>query len=234
MSYPSQPSSRQSGRHAAIEPVDEQLVIEDAEAQLQLGVAPEPLQEQDSGPQPYLEVGNVPQPYLEVQEHHEPQPYAGQPDIGNAVTQPIPTGVAVVAAVDPTTLWVVFGSGIAAFVASFMPWVKFSFLELSIAGVDRGYGWFSVVIGAAVAAYAFWHIRRPGRRLALTVLALVGTVGLIGLGIFEVIRALGNTADSEFTGMGSPGVGLWLLLAAGLTGTISLARASFGGNRSTN
>jgi hypothetical protein len=223
VSYPSQPSSRQSlGRHAAIEQDDEQQVIEDAEAQLQLA------QEQPEVPQPYLELQTAPRPYLELQEQQEPQPYFGQPDLGNAVTQPIPTGVVATPPANLTTLWVVFGSAVAAFIASFMPWVKFTFLGLSIAGVDRGDGWFSVALSAAVASYAYWRIRRPGFQLAWAVLALAGTVGLTALAIVEVIFALGNAAESEFTGMGSPGVGLWLLLAAGLTGSISLVRASFG------
>jgi hypothetical protein len=213
------------GRHAALEPDDEQLVIEDAEAQLQLV--------EEAQPQPYFEVGTVPQPYLEIQEQHETQPYDGQSDLGNAVTQPIPTGVAAVPAANLTTLWVVFGSGIAAVVGSFMPWQKFSFLGLSITGVDGGHGWFGIALGAGVAGYAFWRIRRTGRQLVWETLALVGAVGLVGLGIFEIIRAFGKGPDSEFIGLGSPGVGLWLVLTAGLTGTISLARAWFGGDRST-
>lgn len=144
-------------------------------------------------------------------------------ELGQATTQPIPR---MPAPVSPTALWVAFGAGIAGFVGSFMPWVKINFFGgMSSSGVDGTDGWYSVLLGAAIAAVAIWLVRRPGRHLALSLVALLCTIGLAGLGVYEVIHLSADIPESEFAGTVSVGIGLWLIIVAGVVGAGAMVRA---------
>jgi hypothetical protein len=112
-----------------------------------------------------------------------------------------------------------------------MPWVKLNFFgEMSISGVDGSDGWFSVGLGAGVAAYALWRLKPRRQQPVLSVVALLGAIALLGLGIFEIVHVKGKIADSEAAGAMSVGPGLWLIVAAGIIGAICIAKVSFGRN----
>ncbi|NMO54657.1 hypothetical protein HH310_26160 [Actinoplanes sp. TBRC 11911] len=143
-------------------------------------------------------------------------------ELGQATTQPIPH---MAAPASPTALWFAFGAGIAGLMGSFMPWVKINFFGgMSSSGVDGTDGWYSVLLGAAIAALAIWLVRNPGRHLALSLLAMLCTIGLTGLGVYEVIHLSGDIPESEFAGTVSVGIGLWLIIAAGVVGTGAMVR----------
>jgi len=130
-------------------------------------------------------------------------------------TQPIKAG------------WVIIGAGIAAVVGSFLPWatVTAAFVgTISVTGTDQrgGDGWLVVALGLAAVAVGIFLVR--GRRLAKTTSAV--TVALFGLASFEILyiaTKLGDSSfDSAFIANASIGIGLWLVLAAGIAAAVGM------------
>jgi hypothetical protein len=240
VSYPSQPSAEPS--HEAQPSFEAQPSYEPQQSHQPPSYEPQPAHE----PQPFFAppVGQPLAAPLAGQAFSAPpgnKPFSAPPapmgrhaaaepedapyfdfELGQATTQPIPH---VPAPLSPTALWVAFGAGIAGFVGSFMPWVKINFFGgMSSSGVDGSDGWYSVILGAAIAAIAIWHVRNPGRHRALSLLALLCTIGLAGLGIYEVVHLAGDIPNGEFAGTVSVGIGLWLIIAAGVVGAVAMVR----------
>ncbi|GGN85480.1 hypothetical protein GCM10010112_65940 [Actinoplanes lobatus] len=166
------------------------------------------------------------------------------PQCGNPVAGVAGPG----AAERPVAMWAVLAAGILAILGSFLPWAVISapiIGTISKSGVDGSDGWVSIVLGALLAAYA--AVRLSPRHLPGTVTALAGLVAalLIGLAIVEFVDLRSKADDMRSTmadhddplGIGAaisnavqvkPGLGLWLVAAAGLVGAIALLIAVTG------
>lgn len=139
---------------------------------------------------------------------------------------------------------VALAAGAVAIVGSlFLPWVTVS---VPIAGSQtlygtEGDGWISALVAAVLLAYGIAGLRRkPG--LVFGAVAILAALGVAGIGVWKVVdlnmretamrnelaaqpdafglqEAIGNATQVQV------GVGLWVLILAGLTGAVVAARA---------
>lgn len=129
--------------------------------------------------------------------------------------------------------WTVMGAGVAIVLGSFLPWASVTVPiagTVTKAGTDGTDGWFTAAAGALIALYAFTTTRRrlPNWVSGLAVLAGFGVTGLAVWTIVDLrsrvaeARAGMLAEDNVFTSalagavQARVGVGLWLLIAAGL------------------
>ncbi|WP_204301112.1 zinc-ribbon domain-containing protein [Actinoplanes campanulatus] len=149
----------------------------------------------------------------------------------------------------PVAIWVVLAAGVVAILGSFLPWVVLSapFIgTISKSGVDGSDGWVSVVLGALITGYAAVRLRPMHLPGAVTVVAGLVAALLFVFGIIKFIdlrlkadeaKSMMRGRDDPF-GIGAalsdrvqitPGVGLWLVTAAGLVGATAALLSAIGG-----
>jgi hypothetical protein len=133
-----------------------------------------------------------------------------------------------------------------AIVAAFLPWMTVTALgsTTTLIGFDATEGWLVIMLGLVLAGYGALNVTGRDRQLAPSI--LTGLLALVGVGVGvqqlrNVARSqpmLQNTLDSInaenlFLGLDggnvdvsvqvTAGVGLWLVVAAGLLGTTAAA-----------
>jgi hypothetical protein len=99
----------------------------------------------------------------------------------------------------------------------------------SVQGFDASDGKISLAIGVIliVAGLVAMRSKAAGGRRGMGILAIVGGLAAIGLGIFEVMD-IKNDLDALVSGLGLPdgvashsiGIGLWIIIAGGLIGLV--------------
>ncbi|GLW30751.1 hypothetical protein Areg01_36910 [Actinoplanes regularis] len=142
-------------------------------------------------------------------------------------------------------MWLAFGAGAAGVLGSFLPWAKVNapFLgTMTVSGVDGSDGWVTAALGAVIAGCAVVRLRsaRLSSQLSLllSLLAVAGATALAGIGAWkifdlEVRKAelsasladhndpFGLSAALSSAVQASVGVGLWLILVAGVVAAVA-------------
>ncbi|KUL22099.1 hypothetical protein [Actinoplanes awajinensis] len=170
-----------------------------------------------------------------------PQGY-GQPQPGYGQPQPGFTGFGAgpaAAPVKPALTWTVLGAGVIAFLASFMPWASVTAPitgTQTASGMDGSAGFFTLLLGLALVAYAAITLRGKPVLPSYAPWAGVGVSGLLlVIAIYEIIdvQSAANKLKDAFGGQDDPfglgkafsssikvsiGFGLWLLVIAAIAG----------------
>ncbi|TWG24141.1 hypothetical protein [Actinoplanes teichomyceticus] len=179
-----------------------------------------------------------------------PQPGYGQPPQGYGPPQPgygyppgfgpAPMGYGA-PATKPILVWILLAAGVLTFLGSFLPWATVTAPIVgtqSASGMDGADGFFTLVLGLLLAAYAgFALLRRPLPSFAPW--AAVGVAGLLLVIAFyelihvqsaadEVKNVLGGQDDPFGIGKAfsesfkvSTGFGLWLITIAALAAVVT-------------
>jgi membrane-associated protease RseP (regulator of RpoE activity) len=168
-----------------------------------------------------------------------PQP-APSPEPGEPYTlsdlMPGPTPPAASPPAQRTGAWTTVGAGVAVIVGSFLPWASITVPivgTVTASGADGTDGWVTAAIGALLALHGAATLRK---RLPITVdtLAVLAGLSVAGIAVWKIVDLRSSVEDmrrqmsanrDEF-GFADAlanavharvGVGLWLLIAAGLT-----------------
>lgn len=184
-----------------------------------------------------------PQPPPEWAYHlDEPAPEPGRPyTLGELMPDPAPAPAPPGRPVDRTAALMILGAGLGIVLASFLPWATITAPivgSMSVSGTDGGDGWITAAVGAAVAGYGAMILRR---RLPAVLgwFAALGGLGVAGLAVWDIIDLRSRVADlkAEMVADGDEfgfaermaeavhaqiGVGLWLLIGAGLTAVVAI------------
>ncbi len=136
---------------------------------------------------------------------------------------------------DRTGAWVALAAGIAIVLGSFLPWASITAPLVgtyTVSGTDGTDGWLTAAVGVLLALYGGAALRRP-LPTVLGVLAALAGVSVAGVALWKILdlQARVNemretmTAEGDELGIAARmadavqvriGVGLWLLIAAGL------------------
>jgi hypothetical protein len=181
--------------------------------------------------------------------YHLDQPPPDQPyTLGNLMPQP--TAPATPPApnqkpVDRTLAWVVISAGAGIILASFLPWAAVSAPVIGtryVAGTDGSDGWIAAAVGLFVVCVGVAGLRGVLTHLASTAAgtaAALGGLGVAGLAVWTIVDLQSRVADLRAQVAGSAGddelgiaarmadaisvemgVGLWLLIGAGLVAAV--------------
>jgi len=156
----------------------------------------------------------------------------------HAATAPVP------AQPRPVRVWLVLGAGVAAVLGSFLPWASISAPivgTMTMSGVDGPDGWITAGLGLLLILYGSLILRGRNTPRVLPVLAALAGLGLFGLGGWKVAdlwtrvadmrEEIAPSAEEDIFGIRQAmsqavqvhvGFGLWLLMAAGLVGAVTI------------
>ena len=155
---------------------------------------------------------------------------------GNPPTYP-PTALPV----NRTPAWIVLAAGAVAILASFLPWASITapFVgTVTTYGTD-GDGWITIAAAAVVVGFGIAALREDGRLVAFGIFAELASLVTIGVAVWAMVEVWRRaaalhaelTAGEDKFGIGATmadatrvrvGVGLWLLLIAGLVGAVAI------------
>jgi hypothetical protein len=192
-------------------------------------------------------------PYPNPPATPEPQYTLGHlmPD-PTAASTPAPTARSMPAA--QVAAWITLGAGVAIVLASFMPWGSITAPIVgtrTVSGTEGSDGWITAGVGVFIAVFAGLRLRRQlsgTAGAAVGALAALGGLGVAGVAVWKIVDLQSKiaelkaemTRESDEFGIAAamadavqaqPGVGLYLLIAAGVvtavTATyVALARSS--------
>ena len=170
-------------------------------------------------------------------------PYGQQPGYPAPGTVPAAAGANV-----PAAALQIIG-GVVAVIAAFLSWAALSANGISItvngmgnisglpagtATPDTGIGDGALVIAAGVLAILGGVLLIAVKKGALSTIGLIGGLGALALGIYEMTQV--NDAISQFEALGqgasgSVGIGIWLVIAGGAVALIGAILGFMGGRK---
>ncbi|WP_116068367.1 hypothetical protein [Asanoa ferruginea] len=135
------------------------------------------------------------------------------------------------------------GAGAAATIGSFLPWASVTaplIGTVSASGVDGTDGWVTAALGLALVAFGTLTLRRHRMPSAVPVLALLAALALLALGVWKIAdlssaeedmrQQMATPSEDDVFGIGASmsqavqmkvGIGLWLIMLAGLAGSVA-------------
>jgi hypothetical protein len=123
----------------------------------------------------------------------------------------------------PAAAWVLFASALLAAIGAFLPWVVARVVigQITKSGV-QGDGVVTLILGFVVLLIAGFVLTRRGPWQVLGGAALLATLGILGIAIYDSADLSDRAKQFHLTSSGrlSVGGGLWVTILAGLIGIV--------------